>query len=105
MPEMTNMNSQQSCFSGKENENIDNWLFDINLNLAASFIPEKLKLVRAAGYLREIALQKFRQIINENPKITWNECQTELRNSFEVNQDFILREMGELNKQELSQNM
>lgn len=95
-PKMSNMNSQQSCFSGELNENIDNWLFEVNINMASSNTPEDRKLLRAAGYLRGTALQTFKLIVNENKNITWDECQEELRKAYraEDHEDNVLIEMG-----------
>ena len=64
------MNSKQQLFSGKESENVKDWLFITNLNLETAEVNEELKTVTAAGYLRENALQVYRQATEET-ELTW----------------------------------
>ena len=66
------LNSKQQTFSGKENENVKDWLFTINLNLQTAEVSENQKAVVAAGYLRDNAIQIYRQA-TENKKLNWEE--------------------------------
>jgi hypothetical protein len=57
------MNSSQPLFMGKFSENVEDWLFTTEINMRAAGILEDRKVDIAAGYLRENALQVFKQIM------------------------------------------
>ena len=69
------LNSKQLTFYGTGNENEKDWLFSTNLNMEAAHVDEEDKTTIAAGYLRNNALQVYRQAVAENDKIDWDDFQ------------------------------
>ena len=78
------MNPKQPTFSGKEFENVHEWIDKTDLNLEAASIPELERLVTAAGYLDSIAFQFYKQSITAKPSIDWNEFRQDLRKRFQI---------------------
>ena len=68
------LNSKQQTFYGTVNENVKDWLFSTNLNMEAAHVEEDEKTTIAAGYLRNNALQVYRQAVAEND-IDWDDFQ------------------------------
>jgi hypothetical protein len=104
-PKEKNINSTQRTFSGKVNENVNQWLMQMNLNLKSANVPDERKLIVAVGYLLDGALQFFE---SEQRKgfITWNTFQKALKERFQpanyqtilYNKLNSLKQTGALNK-------
>ncbi len=75
------INFKQNTFAGTGNDNIREWLFTINLNLDAAYVEDDDKTLIAAGYLRDNAMQVYRQA-TQNKKLDWEEFQKLMINKF-----------------------
>ena len=87
-------------FAGKEDDVIDDWIFQMELNFKADKVPQDEQVVMAASYLRDVPLQMFRNMIKYG-NITWDYLKHELRKQFQPF-DLQMRIRDELN--ELKQN-
>ncbi len=81
------MNPQQKPFNGKENENIADFLYSLEINMYAAHIEEQDKIVTALGYLNERAAQFAKQLlINEEGNLElmeWKRFKDFLINRFQ----------------------
>jgi hypothetical protein len=81
------MNPSQPLFSGKLNEDVEEWLFITEVNMSAAGVHESRKVYVAAGYLRENALQVFRQMTRQRrDEPTWSEFKLEFARRFNSKQ-------------------
>ena len=81
-PRQFAMNSAQPLFRGKFNEDVDEWLFTTTTNMEAAGIQPNRKVIVAAGYLRENALQVYRQLCKLGGTVTWTAFRDALKNRF-----------------------
>ena len=82
MSPMRSVNSSQTVFSGKSSEDVDAWLYTLDLNLDVANIPERLRVSYAGSYMKDQALQYFRQIKSRKQNINWIEFQKEFKKRF-----------------------
>lgn len=61
-PKIKTINPSQPTFAGKVEENIDNWIFTTEVNLNVANVTDNDKPTYASTYLRDVALQYYRQI-------------------------------------------
>jgi hypothetical protein len=80
------MSSAQPLFSGKLNENMEDWLFTAEINIKAAGIQDDRKVMVAAGYLRDNALQAFKQLQRGYGELSWSEFKKEFLKRFSITQ-------------------
>ena len=77
---------EQSKFYGKENEDIEDWIFTIETNFMINRTPEDLKIAYAQFFLRDVALGEFKTLIklacSEKKEITWQKFLASFRTRF-----------------------
>ena len=74
--------TSQPLFSGKSNDNVDMWLFttESNYQIAHVSIGEYVFTMRA--YLRDLALQTYRNLLIDYPNTTWDELKAHFETQF-----------------------
>ena len=74
--------SSQPLFSGKSNENVDMWLFTTESNYQIANIPIGEYVFTTRVYLRDLALQTYRNLLIEYPNTTWDELKAHFKTQF-----------------------
>lgn len=70
-PRFTN----QTIFSGKENEDLEDWIFRLELNFRKNFLPDNQKIIHVHDFLKEDAFEEYKNAltdsITEGTEFTW----------------------------------
>ncbi|RNA36661.1 hypothetical protein BpHYR1_015446, partial [Brachionus plicatilis] len=76
------VSSAQPIFEGKLSEDVESWLFSLDINLRNANIPKSEKIFYAGSYCKGNAQQVYKAILKANPKITWTEFKQEFLKRF-----------------------
>ena len=92
-----NLNNTQKTFAGRMSENVDQWVATLNLNMEAANIKEARKMIVAAGYLTDAALQFYQQE-DKKRRLEWRSFQIDLIKRFRPAnfQDVLLSKLNEM---------
>ena len=80
------INPTQPTFSGKPEENVDHWIYTTEQNLIMANIQEPDRVSYASTYLRDVALQYYRQLTastTTTTPLTWNTFTTNMKSQFQ----------------------
>jgi hypothetical protein len=78
--------STRPTFSGKPEKNVDHWSNTTEQNLIMANIPEADRVSYASTYLRDVALQYYRQLTSSTTTttpLTWNSFTTNMKSQFQ----------------------
>ena len=82
-PKARNLNSAQTIFSGNTNENVDERVYNTQLNLYMANISNDEQVKMAASYLKQAAEQFYRHKIQTSGEFTsWNQFQQDMRQQY-----------------------
>lgn len=77
---------KQTEFQGKENEDLEDWIFTMEMNFRLNRVPEDLKIPFAQFYLKDNALGEFKNIlktsIQDGTHLIWSNLLTMFRGRF-----------------------
>ena len=77
------INHTQPTFSGKTEENIDMWIYTTETNLTVANINETDRPTYASTFLRDVALQYYRQLTSTG-SISWTQFKQRFRERFQA---------------------
>jgi hypothetical protein len=80
------INPTKPTFSGKPEENVDHWIYTTEQNLIMAYIQVADRVSYASAYLRDVALQYYRQLTSSTTTttpLTWNTLTTNMKSQFQ----------------------